>query len=174
MTRRYALLLFVLAVPAAGQAKVVSASHGAFEIEHRISVAAPPGATYGAIRRIDGWWSKDHTYSGDAANLSLELTPGGCFCEKMAGGGGIEHMRVALVQPGEQVLLTGALGPLLYEAVAGVMVLRVEKSGGGSVLVLNYRATGFVNGDADKLAPVVDKVLGEQAQGLARYAAGPR
>ena len=73
---------------------------------------SPPSA------RSAQWWSKDHTYSGDAARMSLQLRPGGCFCETLDGGGGIEHMRVTFVQPGERVVLTGSLGPLLYEATA--------------------------------------------------------
>ena len=34
----------------------------------------------------------------------------------------------------------------------------------GSQVVFNYRAAGFFNGGADKLAPVVDGVLAEQVK----------
>ena len=71
-------------------------------------------------------------------------------------------MRVSFIDPGKRVVLTGALGPLLFEATAGVMDVQVKSTGGGSELTLNYRAAGFANGGADKLAPLVDKVLGEQ------------
>ena len=55
-------------------------------------------------------------------------------------------MRVAYVVPGERMVLTGALGPLLYEATTGVMDVKVERIAGGSRVTLNYRAAGFANG----------------------------
>ena len=60
-----------------------------------------------------------HLFGRLVAHCRLQLRPGGCFCETLDGGGGIEHMRVTYVQPGERVVLTGGLGPLLYEATAG-------------------------------------------------------
>ena len=162
--------LFV--APAA--AKVISSDPHGFVIEQRVSAAAPPGAVWTALGNVSGWWSKDHTYSGNAANLSLVLSPGGCFCERFPGGGGIEHLRVALVQPGKSLTLTGALGPLLSEAVTGVMEIRIERAGGGATIIATYRASGFARGNAAKLAPLVDQVVGEQARRLAVLAAGKR
>lgn len=164
----------MLCAAAPAGAKVVSADAHGMVIEHTTNVAAPQMATWAMVGKIGQWWSKDHTYSGDAANLSLDPRPGGCFCERFKAGGGIEHMRVTYVQPGEKLVLTGALGPLLYEAVAGVMEIEVKKAGGGSKLVVRYKASGFAAGNAAELAPVVDKVLGQQVQSLARKAAGPR
>lgn len=166
------LATLALAMPAT--ARVVSSDAHGMIIEHSTNVAAPIGPTWAMVGKVGQWWSKDHTYSGDAANLSLDPRPGGCFCERFPGGGGIEHMRVAAVQPGEKIVMTGALGPLLYEAVAGVLEIEVKKAGAGSKLVLRYKASGFASGNAAELAPVVDKVLGQQVQSLARRAAGPR
>ena len=56
----------------------------------------------------------------------MSLSPGGCFCERLPNGGGIEHMRVAFVDPGKRLVLTGSLGPLLYQATAGVMDVQVR------------------------------------------------
>ena len=116
--------------------------------------------------------ARTHTYSGDAARMSLQMRPGGCFCETLDGGGGIEHMRVTYVQPGERMVLTGSLGPLLYEATAGVMDVKVERIAGGSRVTMNYRAAGFAKGGAAKMAPLVDQVLGEQMKRFRVYAAG--
>ena len=159
----------LFAAPA--QAEVVSANANGFEIRHVVSTVIPQPAAFAAFGRVAQWWSKDHTYSGDSANLSLSLEPGGCFCERLPGGGGVEHMRVAYVAPGERLVLTGGLGPLLYEATAGVMDVKVERIAGGSRLTLNYRAAGFANGGADRLAPLVDQVLGEQMARLRKFAA---
>ena len=68
--------------------------------------------------------------------------------------------------------MTRALGPLLFEAVAGIMDVKVERAGGGSRLTLNYRAAGFANGGADRLAPLVDRVLAEQLVRFRKFAAG--
>jgi uncharacterized protein YndB with AHSA1/START domain len=151
---------------------VVSAGDHGFEVRHSISLVVPQAQAYAAIGQIQNWWSKDHTYSGKATNLSLQMRPGGCFCERLDDGGGIEHLRVTYVQPGERVVLTGSLGPLLFEATAGVMDLKVERIAGGSKVSMSYRAAGFARGGAAQTAPVVDQVLGEQMKRLRAYAAG--
>jgi len=160
----------LLATPAA--AEVVSAGSNGFEVRHSVNLVIPQQKAFEAFSRIQDWWSKDHTYSGDASHLSLQLRPGGCFCEQLDNGGGIEHMRVTYVQPGERAVLTGALGPLLYEAAAGVMDIKVERIAGGSRITMDYRAAGFARGGAAEMAPIVDKVLGDQMKRLRVYAAG--
>jgi hypothetical protein len=117
------------------------------------------------------WWDPEHTYSGDSANLTLSLIPGGCLCERIPKTrGGVEHLHVAYVEPGKRVVLTGALGPLLYEATTGVMDVQVKTIAGGSQLTLDYKVAGFANGGADKLAPAVDEVLTDQMKRLRAYA----
>ena len=159
---------------APASAEVVVSSPNGFAIRHTVQLAAPPERAYAAIGELPRWWSKDHTYSGDSDKLSISLKPGGCFCEMLEKGGGIEHMRVTLVQPGQRVVMSGALGPLLYEGVAGVMDLKVEPVDGGSRVIMEYRAAGFAKGGADKLAPLVDKVLGEQLRRYGEYVASKR
>ncbi|WP_205478963.1 ATPase [Sphingomonas arenae] len=154
----------------AASAEVKSASEHGFVIEQRATLVVPPEVAFRSIGEVRNWWSPDHTYSGNASNLSLELRPGGCFCERLDSGGGIEHLRVAYLEPGKRVVLTGALGPLLYEGVSGVMDFQVERTAGGSVLKMSYKASGFANGGAARLAPVVDKVLGEQMKRLRTFA----
>lgn len=161
----------IVLLPATARAEVLSAGPNGFEIQHSVSTVAPQQATFDAFGRVADWWNAEHSYSGKASNLSLALSPGGCFCERLDGGGGVEHMRVAYIAPGERLVLTGGLGPLLYEAVAGVMDVKVERIAGGSRLVLNFRAAGFAKGGADKLAPIVDRVLGDQVGRFRKYAA---
>ncbi|HVF36649.1 MAG TPA: ATPase [Sphingomicrobium sp.] len=169
---RLALLLptLMLATPAA--AEVVHSHSNGFEVRHSVSLVIPQPQAFAAFGQIGKWWDKDHTYSGDASRLSLQMRLGGCFCETIEGGGGIEHLRVAYVQPPERVVLTGGLGPLLYEATAAVMDVKVERIAGGSRIVMTYRAAGFAKGGAEKIAPLVDQVLGEQMKRLRVYAAG--
>jgi hypothetical protein len=167
------LLVISLALFAAtpAVAEVVSAGPNGFEVRHSVNLVIPQAKAFTAFSEIQNWWSKDHTYSGDASRLSLQLRPGGCFCERLDNGGGIEHLRVTYVQPGERAVLTGSLGPLLYEATTGVLDVKVERIAGGSRVTMDYRAAGFAKGGAAEMAPIVDKVLGEQIKRLRIYAA---
>src|ERR1700752_2914247 len=109
------IALALLAVSSPAAADVVSASSNGFEIRHTVPLVVKPEIAFRAFGNLPAWWDPQHTYSGKAANLSLALTPGGCFCERFPDGGGIEHMRVIYVDPGKRILMTGSLGPLLYE-----------------------------------------------------------
>ena len=164
-----ATALIGLGTPAA--AEVVSANANGFEVRETVPLVVTPQIAFSAFRDIAAWWDPQHTYSGDSANLSLGLTPGGCFCERFPKtGGGIEHLRVSYVDPGKRIVLTGALGPLLYEATTGVMDVQVKSTAGGSQLVLDYKVAGFANGGAAKLASAVDAVLVEQMKRFRAYA----
>jgi hypothetical protein len=170
---RALILLLALFASAPAAAEVVSAGPNGFHIRHSVQLVVPQQDAFAAFGNISGWWDDEHTYSGDSANMSLSLRPGGCFCEHLPSGGGVEHMRVAYVAPGERAVLTGSLGPLLYEATAGVMDVQAERIAGGSRLTVDYKVAGFANGGAEKLAPLVDQVLGEQVKRL-RAAAVPQ
>lgn len=160
----------LLAMSTAAGAEVVTSTANAFHLRQSVTVPVPPDAAFASFAKIEKWWNADHTYSGDASRLSMQLQAGGCFCERLDSGG-IEHMRVAYVDAPKRLVLTGGLGPLLYEAVATVMDVRVEPSGTGSEVTMTYKAAGFASGGADKLAPVVDGVLAEQMKGYAAFAA---
>jgi hypothetical protein len=165
------LLLFsglILAAPA--NAVVVGASSHGFELRHTVDLPVAPAQALAAFGQVGSWWSKDHTYSGDAARLSLHLRPGGCWCERLDGGGGVEHLRVAYYQPGQRVVLTGGLGPLLFEGTSGVMDVQAKKTPAGSQLVINYRVAGFARGNGTEMALAVDQVLRTQAERLRVFA----
>ncbi|HEU4809096.1 MAG TPA: ATPase [Sphingomicrobium sp.] len=161
------IALLLLASPAA--AEVVSASPNGFEVRETVNLVVPPETALAAFAELPKWWDPEHTYSGDSANLSFDLRPGSCFCERLPDGGGVEHMRVAYLDPGKRVVLTGSLGPLLYEATTGVMDVKVKRAAGGSQFVLDYKVAGFANGGGDKLATAVDEVLTEQIKRFRAY-----
>ena len=163
------LLLTAFALIAApASAEVVSAGPHGLHVRHSVQAVVPPAEAFAMFARVGSWWDDEHTYSGSAANLSLALRPGGCFCERLPDGGGIEHMHVTYVVPDEQAVLTGSLGPLLYEATVGVMDVKFEGVAGGTRVTMDYKASGFATGGADKMAPLVDAVLAEQ---MRRYRA---
>ena len=168
---RIVIALVLLLASAPARAEVVSASSNGFHVRQVVNLVVPAEAAFASFANIGAWWDGEHTYSGDSRNLSLELAPGGCFCERIPPGGGIEHLRVTYLDPGKRVLFTGSLGPLLYEATAGVMDVQVNSRGGGSQLTLDYRAAGFANGGAEKMAPLVDQVLAGQLKRFRTFAA---
>lgn len=168
---KWLVALATILAPSAANAEVVAASSNGFEVRHSVAIVIPQPAAFQAFTQVSQWWNAEHTYSGKSSNLTLSLRPGGCFCETLPNGGGVEHLRVAYVLPGERLVMTGALGPLLYQGVTGVMDIQVERIAGGSRLTLDYKVAGFANGGADKLAPLVDQMLGDQIARFRKYAA---
>lgn len=169
---RLGLLILALFLSSPAAAEVVSTEPHGFEVQHVVNLVIPQPRAFAAFGQVGQWWSKNHTYSADAARMTLQMRAGGCLCETLEGGGGVEHLHVTYIQPGERVVLTGSLGPLLYEATTGVMDVKFERIAGGSRVTMNYRVAGFANGNAEKLAPLVDQVLGEQMKRFRVYAAG--
>jgi uncharacterized protein YndB with AHSA1/START domain len=159
--------LMAFAVPAS--ADVVDKSSSGFTIRTIVQVAATPDRVFRALVDVGSWWGSDHTYSGDARNMSIAPLPGGCFCEKLPNGGGVEHGRVVNIVPGRLLRLDAALGPLQEMGVAGSMTFQIAASGQGaaqSTLTMTYAVGGYTPGGLDKLAPVVDQVLSQQVQFL--------
>jgi uncharacterized protein YndB with AHSA1/START domain len=150
--------LLALLVAGSASAEVVAASDTSFAIEHKLVVAAPPAKVWATLVRPAAWWEGSHTYSGDAASLSLDPRPGGCWCEQTAKGG-VEHMRVVYVAEREMLRMTGGLGPLQALPVAAVMTVTLKPVGAGTELALSYRVAG--SGLA-ALATPVDAVLRAQ------------
>jgi hypothetical protein len=74
------LLATSLAGPA--EAEVKSVAPNGFEVIDTVTIQAPPERVYDALGQIGRWWSSAHTFSRDAANLSIDLKADGCFCER--------------------------------------------------------------------------------------------
>ena len=153
------------------RAEVIDRSAAGFTVRTTVTVAAAPQRVYQDLLNVGGWWDKDHTYSGDAKNMTIVAQPGGCFCEKY-GGGAVEHGRVVNISPNKLLRLAAALGPLQELATAGTMTWTIEpaKQGSGSTLTMTYAAAGYAPGGLDKLADIVDTVLARQVKLLQAYA----
>lgn len=171
MNRLLAALLAAVFVPAAARGEVVAVEPHGFSLSSSAVVPAPPGEVYSALRRIGDWWSGDHSYSGDAAKMTLSPHPGGCFCELLPDGGWVEHMRVVQVRPGALLRLAGGLGPLQAEGVRGTLSWQLSAEGEGTRIVQTYVVGGFIGPGASVYAPPVDRVLEEQLARLAAHLA---
>jgi len=164
--------LMVLARTSPGA--VVEATPTGFLIEHEVAIQARPEKVYTALIHVERWWAPMHTYSGNSMNLSIDPTPGGCFCEHLGSGGAVEHMRVINVQPNKLLRMSGALGPLQASGLAGSLTWMLVPGPTATTLRLSYSVGGYLKGGADKMAPVVDRVLGEQIQRLKAFVEGRR
>jgi hypothetical protein len=150
------------------QADVVRSSEFGFTVSHAIAAPMPPPTAWSALSDVGRWWDSEHTYSGDARNLSLEPVVGGCFCERLGMYAGIEHMRVIYARPSKTLRLSGAMGPLQEFAVTGTLTFNIEPAAGGSKLSMTYTASGYADRPMAEWATIVNDVLTLQLQRLGR------
>jgi uncharacterized protein YndB with AHSA1/START domain len=105
---RTLVCIFVALVSA--RASAADVSPNGFLVRTELTIAAPASKVYDALtRQVGAWWNPQHTYSGDSANLSIDLRPGGCFCEKLANGG-VEHLRVIQLRQNQLLRMSGDWG----------------------------------------------------------------
>lgn len=151
----------------AAPAEVLRSEPTAFAVQHVAEVPAAPLDVYrGLVDDVADWWDPAHTFSGDAAGLSIDARPQGCFCETFPGGGGAMHLTVVNADPGKLLRLAGGLGPLQAEAVVGTLTWLLEETPGGTRVTVTYAAAGGVEGGLEAWAPPVDRVVGEQLERL--------
>lgn len=168
--RLFVAISFAIALLAGpAKAEVVSSGASGFVVRHHVHLTANPAAVFAAIGKPSRWWSAEHTYSGDASNLKLDLRAGGCWCERLPKGGSVQHMIVVNVQPEKLLRLLGALGPLQGLAVNGVMTWTVVPESDGTGLDMTYAVAGYASEGLEKLAMPVDGVLGDQVRRLKSF-----
>jgi uncharacterized protein YndB with AHSA1/START domain len=167
--RPMALAVAALGIAGPAGAEVIDASATGFVSQHRLVIAAPPDKVWAAVVRPQWWWSKDHSYSGDAANLSLDPRPGGCWCERLPGGG-VEHGRVVFADPGKLLRVVGAFGPLQSGAVTATLTFALRPEGKGTALTISYIVAGYHPGGLASFARPVDGVFAAQLPALKQAA----
>ena len=168
---RLTLIAFAALIYAGGAAaKVIDSQPNGFEVTETVAIGAPADKVWEGLGQIGNWWDSDHTFSGAATNLSIDLKAGGCFCEAIPGGGSVSHMLVVYAHPDTVVRLFGALGPLQSTGASGHLSWTLkETTGHGTIVTVTYDVGGYAIGGLKKWAAPVDKVLGQQAERLKRY-----
>lgn len=162
----------LLVIAGAAHAEVQETRENGFVIEATVMAEATPIQVYRKLVRVGDWWDPAHTWSGSARNLKLSPQAGGCFCEKLADGGSVQHGRVIFAQPGKLLRLEAALGPLQDMAVTGVLSFALAPDGPGTRIKMTYRVAGSSSMESVKLAPLVDQVMGIQLGRLRSFAGG--
>jgi len=149
-----ALVLGLSATPAA--AEIVSRSEHAFTLRFEGQARLDPAGVPDAFSEVALWWDPAHSYTGDAANLSLSLAPGGCWCEAMADGTAFEHGRTVSQVYGE-IRLHAPFGPLRDMATRADLIVTWPQVDG----VVTPTWTFIVEGPGvGALAEPVDGVIG--------------
>ena len=167
-----------LAGGAPAAAEVVETTAQGFVTRDAVYVAATPLKTWLALTKPGDWWQDQHTWSGDAANMTLTPQGGGCFCERIPGvdgedgpglSGSVLHATVVQAQPLKVLRLRGGLGPLQSEPATGVLTMTLKEVEGGTRVLWEYNVGGPMRYKPTELASLVDKVLTAQLQGLREY-----
>lgn len=175
---RIAVLAVAAALaPASAAAKVVEQDAAGFVTRDAVVVEATPRETWMALISPAKWWSESHTWSGDAANLSIVPQAGGCFCERIPEvetradvglAGSVQHMVVLHAAPDRALRMRGALGPLQSEAVTGVLTIALAEVEQGTAITFEYVVGGYMRYEVPPISQAVDGVMSQQ---LARLAA---
>jgi uncharacterized protein YndB with AHSA1/START domain len=155
-----------LAVAASAGAEVVDSQPGGFTTRQSVVIDAPIATVWADLVRPAAWWSSDHTFSHDAANLALEPRVGGEWRETLPDGGGVRHMVVVNVAPPTTLRLEGGLGPLQALGVAGHLTFALKAQGATTQVTQTYDVGGHAPGGLTQMAGPVDHVLGEQLSRL--------
>lgn len=170
-----AVLSALSAVPVA--AEVTGGGPDSFVSRHEVVVKASPKEVWLALISPASWWTSEHTWSGEAANLSLTPQAGGCFCEKIPEvdepgrftlEGSVEHMRVIQAYPERALRMQGALGPLQSEPVTGILTIAISEVEQGTRIVWEYNVGGPMRYELPVIARAVDGVMGRQVNALAK------
>lgn len=175
ITRSIALAMAVAAAPLA--AEVVDADDRSFITRDEAVVEADLKATWLALISPGRWWNSAHTWSGDAANMTLRPQAGGCFCERIPEDpdpntisleGSVEHMRVIQAFPEKALRMQGGLGPLQSEPVMGVLTIVLSEVDDGTRIVWEYNVGGSMRYEVPVISKAVDGVMTQQLNGLAK------
>lgn len=167
--------LLAVTATVSAQAEVVSTTANGFVTRDTAQIAAPPMAVWLALTKPGKWWTDEHTWSGDAANLTLTPQAGGCFCETIPGddagdasamNGSARHAIVVQAFPLNVLRLRGGLGPLQGEPAEGVLTITLKEISGGTRVLWEYNVGGPMRFEIPSIAAAVDQVMSQQLTGL--------
>ena len=134
-----------------------------------------PLATWLALIKPGEWWNPEHSWSGDAKNMTITPQGGGCFCERIPVGdsgnssameGSARHAEVLQAFPMRVLRMSGGLGPLQGEPVSGILTITLKEVPGGTRILWEYNVGGPMRYKIAEIAPAVDGVMSEQLKRL--------
>ena len=164
-----AALAIAIIYSARAAAAVTDQAPNGFTVSETAHIAAPSAEIYAALLRPQDWWDSKHTFSGSAANMSLDPRAGGCWCETLPNGGSVLHMTVVFVDPNKTLRLRGALGPFQAMGVESVLTWSLAPGKDGTAVTLVNVTGGYASGGFDRFAKAADGVLAIQIAHLKQF-----
>jgi uncharacterized protein YndB with AHSA1/START domain len=160
----------ILLCPGWVLAEVADSSTDGFTVKTSVTIQASPTEVYRRlVQNVGDWWSPQHTFSGDARNLTIDEKPMGCFCETLPGQGGVRHMEILRFVPGKTLVLSGAIGPLQSLAAAATMTIQLSPADTGTTVDVTYAVSGYLPEGLNTWAAPVDSVVTEQFTRLKNF-----
>lgn len=149
------------------KAEVISADKSHFRLELVAETTLSPEQVWKKLINPQKWWHSDHKYSGDSANLTLELKAGRFWREKWEGGS-VLHGTVLNIQPNKLLRLSAPFEPLQEMAVETLWTIVLTPAKTGTTIKFDFIASGSASSGLDKLAAAVNYVKGEALKNLAK------
>lgn len=153
--------LLALSLSVSAHAEIVSSSDTHFVLRHEGQSTRSVDEMWQRLTEPATWWHPDHTFSGDAKNLSLEPHAGGLWSEKWEGGS-VAHGRVLTVQAGKLLRMDAPFGPLQQLGAYTVWTITLSAADtGGTVVVFDEVSSAPPDTKMDEIAQAVDFVKTE-------------
>jgi len=163
-----ASLAIAIALSSGGHAEVLASAPDHFTLKLDAETELSPDEVWERLIVPADWWLSDHSFSGDAANLSLDPTPGGVWREDWDGGS-VWHGTVLQAQPGKLLRMSAPFGPLQDIAVTSVWTITLTPTEtNGTRITFDHVTNGSAASNLQDLAPAVDFVKSEALKSLAR------
>ena len=149
----------------AATADVIEASPDHFVLRQEATSSLSPQEMWQRLINPATWWHPEHSYSGNADNLTLDVQAGGLWKEEWDGGS-VTHGEVIFVNPGVQLRLDAPFGPLQAIGAKTIWTITISAEGEGSRVVFDEISHGVPSSKLDELAPAVDFVKTEAIRRL--------
>ena len=146
-------LLFV-ATPAS--AEVIARTADSFTLRFERRTEGLPAVIATLMGRPELWWDGAHSYSGDAANLTVDMQVGGCWCETLPDGSDFHHGTVLAIAE-DRLVFDAPFGPMHGKTTRADLVIAWPENDSGRAVVWTLTIEGSGLG---AFADPVDGVMG--------------
>ncbi|WP_018148158.1 SRPBCC family protein [Henriciella marina] len=149
-------------------ADIVSAKSDHYSLRHEAMSELEPKLLWQRLVQPCAWWHPDHTYSGNADHLTLDLAAGGIWMENWHVNS-VAHGTVLAVLENEMLRLDAPFGPLqgMGVNVVWTITLAPDAETGGTRIVFEEVANGSSESGLDQIAAAVDRVKQQAIMRLA-------
>ncbi len=157
ITSRIALAGLLTALAPVAGAEVVSSSDTSYVLRHEASTDMSPEELWKRLVNPASWWSAEHSYSGDADNLSLDPRAGGLWQETWDNNA-VAHGQILTILEGQVLRLEAPFGPLQAMGAYVIWTITLQPDGEGCLVVFDEIANAPAGSNLAQVAPAVDDV----------------